>query len=167
MLKYLTCRFSFAKYDIIIHTVTNGEIDSMADDLLIMGKYNPVFNSILEINIPEKYIIYRSEGLPIHMKKRNHENCLKYVECIPEIIKAPDYIGVNPNEKKTDSVELVKRYEDNVLVGIKLDKSSEYLYVSTMHDIPETKIARRLHSGRLKEFNVDKIGNNQYNHIEK
>lgn len=42
------------------------------------------------------------------------------------------------------------QYEDNVMVGIILDTEDEYLYVSTMHDVQESKILRRLHSGRIK-----------------
>lgn len=65
------------------------------------------------------------------------------------------HIGINPNENGIKSVELIKRYRDNVMIGIKLDSEKEYLYVSTMHDIQENKITRRLFSGRIKEFVVD------------
>ena len=37
------------------------------------------------------------------------------------------------------------------LIGIKLDKDGDYLYVATMHEVQESKIIRRLHSGRIKE----------------
>lgn len=40
-------------------------------------------------------------------------------------------------------------------MGIKLDEENGYLYVSTMHDIQEGKINRRLYSGRIKEFFID------------
>lgn len=76
------------------------------------------------------------------------------IDYIPDIILKPDYIGVNPNEQGL-SVELIKKYADNVLIGIKLDAEEEYLYVSTMHDVQEIKISRRLHSGRIKVFSVD------------
>lgn len=99
--------------------------------------------------------IYRSKGLPSHMVKRKHFKCLKYIDYIPDIILEPDYIGINPNEPGI-SIELIKRYADNVMIGIKPDTDGEYLYVSTMHDVQESKIFRRLHSGRLKEFSVDK-----------
>ena len=36
-------------------------------------------------------------------------------------------------------------------LGIKLDKDGDYLYVATMHEVQESKIIRRLHSGRIKE----------------
>ena len=124
------------------------------EELLKVGKYNPKFNEILGIEIDELEI-YRSKGLPTHMVKRKHFNCLKYIDYIPDIIENPDYIGVNPNEYGT-SIEIIKRYRDNVMIGIKLDTDGEYLYVSTVHDVQESKIARRLHSGRIKEFSIDK-----------
>lgn len=123
------------------------------EELLKVGKYNSKFNDILGIDI-ENMDIYRSKGLPSHMVKRKHYKCLKYIDYIPDIVSEPDYIGVNPNEEGT-SIELIKRYADNVMIGIKLDTDGEYLYVSTMHDVQESKISRRLHSGRIKEFSVD------------
>ena len=47
------------------------------------------------------------------------------------------------------------------MIVIKLDKDNDYLYVSTMHDIQESKIQRRLHSGRIKEFQVDNTRSTQ------
>lgn len=130
----------------------------MDNKLLKVGKYNLVFNDILGINISD-FDIYRSKGLPAHMLKRHHEKCLKYIDYIPDIIKEPDYIGINPNETEVQSIELIKRYRDNVLIGIKLDKDNDYLYVSTMYDISESKIQMRLFSGRFKEFIIDKSEN--------
>ena len=126
----------------------------MVYNSLKVGTYNPKFNDILGIEI-EQLDIYRSKGLPTHMLKSRHIKCLKYIDYIPEIIETPDYIGINPNEKDTKSIELIKCYKDNVMIGIKLDKDGNYLYVSTMYDIQESKIQRRLHSGRIKEFRVD------------
>lgn len=125
----------------------------MKDEMIKVGKYNLKFNEILGVDIKE-FDIYRSKGLPSHMVKRKHFNCLKYIDYIPDILLKPDYIGVNPNEQGK-SIELIKRYADNVLIGVKLDTEGEYLYVSTMHDLQESKISRRLHSGRIKVFSVD------------
>ena len=127
----------------------------MNDNLLVVGRYNPLFDEILDINMPySDDTIYRSRGLPAHMLKSRHERCLRYIDYIPEIISHPDYIGVNPNETEC-SIELVKKYRENILIGIKLDKNEKYLYVSSMYDVPESKVQRRLHSGRLKVFSVD------------
>lgn len=126
----------------------------MDSNLIKVGKYNKKLNDKLGIDI-EEYDIYRSKGLPAHMIKSGHGKCLKYIDYIPDIIESPDYVGINPNENGVKSVELIKRYRDNVMIGIKLDSDNEYLYVSTMHDIQEKKIERRLFSGRIKKFVVD------------
>ena len=115
------------------------------EELLKVGRYNSKVNEILGINIGDLEI-YRSKGLPSHMIKRKHFKCLKYIDYIPDIILSPDYVGINPNEHDS-SIEFIKRYADNVLVGVKLDADENYLYVSTMHDIQESKISRRLYSG--------------------
>ncbi len=127
--------------------------EKQKEDLLKVGQYNSKFNDILGINI-ENLGIYRSKGLPSHIVKRKHYRCLKYIDYIPDIILKPDYIGINPNEQGK-SIELIKRYADNVMIGIKLNTEGEYLYVSTMIDVQESKISRRLNSGRIKEFTVD------------
>ena len=85
------------------------------EELLRVGKYNLKFNELLGIDIKD-FEIYRSKGLPSHMVKRKHFNCLRYIDYIPDIILEPDYIGVNPNEQGL-SIELIKRYADNVLIG--------------------------------------------------
>jgi len=122
-------------------------------DLVKVGDFTDKYNKVLGTNI--KHLeIFRSKGLPAHMVKRKHYKCLKYIDYIPDIIANPDYVGINPNEAG-DSIELVKRYEDNVLLGIKLNIDGTYLYVSTMYDVQESKVSRRLHSGRLKKFEVD------------
>ena len=122
------------------------------NDLIKVGKFNTNLNRILDTQIQD-LDIYRSKGLPSHMLKRKHYKSLKYIDYIPEIIQSPDYVGINPNETGL-SVEMIKIYDDNMLIGIKLNADGEYLYVSTMHDIQESKIQRRLHSGRLKKINT-------------
>lgn len=83
------------------------------NDRIKVGRYNLEFNKILDIDY-EELDIYSSNGLIKHMKKRNHKNCLKYIENIPDIINNPDYIGINPKETER-SVELIKQYGDNVI----------------------------------------------------
>ena len=67
------------------------------NDLIKVGKYDLRYNELLSIDI-EELDIFRSKGLPAHMVKRKHFNCLKYIDYVPEIIENPDYVGVNPNE---------------------------------------------------------------------
>ena len=113
-----------------------------------VGTYNYKFNKILDIDIRQSKII-RSNGLVAHLIKRKHFVALKYIDSIPDIIKHPDYIGVNPCERENTSIELVKCFKDNILLGVKVDAAKDKLYVSTMFDISDSKLKRRLHSKRL------------------
>ena len=83
-----------------------------------------------------------------------HFQEFKDIDYLPEIIENPDYVGVNPNENDK-SIEFIKKYSKNVLVGVKLEKDGQYLYVSSMYDIQDSKISRRLYSGRIKNANID------------
>lgn len=125
----------------------------MVDDKLIeVGEFYQELNDIVGLNLPLQKI-YRSKGFPTHLLKQKHFNCLKHIDYISDIIKNPDYVGINPNEKG-DTIELIKVLDKNVLVGIKLDINENYFYVSTMHDVQESKLQRRLHSGRIKIFTL-------------
>ena len=54
----------------------------MSGELIKVGKYDLKYNKILDIDIAE-LDIYRSTGLPAHMVKRKHFNCLKYIDIAP------------------------------------------------------------------------------------
>jgi hypothetical protein len=125
----------------------------LKDKLIEVGVYYQELNDITGLNLPILKI-YRSMGLSVHIKKQKHYDCLSYIDVLPFIIQNPDYVGVNPNEKG-DSIEIIKVMDKNVLVGIKLDKSGNYYYVATMHSVQQSKLNRRLFSGRLKAF-IDK-----------
>ena len=115
-----------------------------------VGKYVSVFNELTSSALPLG-TIYISDGFSIHIQKR-HSNCVQYIERISEIIAEPDYVGCNPNEP--DSVELVKTFDENIQIAIKLDTGKGYLYVASLYDVKQAKIDRRLASGRLKQYKV-------------
>lgn len=124
------------------------------DNLIEVGEFYQKLNDLTGTNLPLKKI-YLSKGLETHLIKQNHSNCLKHIADITDIIENPDYVGINPNQSE-NSIELIKMFSENILVGIKLDVDNDYLYIATMHDVQESKINRRLHSGRIKRFIVDK-----------
>ena len=119
-----------------------------ASNLFKVGQFNSKFNEILEINLPLADIM-QSTGLEAHIRKR-HENCLRYLDKISEIIENPDFIG--KNQREPNSIELIKVYEDNILIAIKLDESSNSLYIASLYEVKQSRIDSRLHSGRLKRF---------------
>ena len=95
-------------------------------------------------------IKYSKTNFEKHLIKRNHIDVLKYFDKIEEIINNPDYVGMNPNEK-SESIEYVKIFEDNVLVALKIHGSKDFYYIPSMYTITDYKLQSRLFSGRLKK----------------
>lgn len=115
----------------------------------IVGIYTEEFNELTGQSLPCGNI-YQSDGLIKHIQKR-HPECAPDVVLIPLIISQPDYIGHNPREPQ--SVELVKRLDNNMMVCVKLDIKKNYLYVASFFSVSDAKIQSRLDSGRLTDCN--------------
>ncbi len=115
----------------------------------VVGKYVEKFNQLTGQSL-ECRDVFQSEGLCVHIEKR-HPDCVAEIPNIPLILASPDYIGRNPKEK--NSVELVKRMGDNLMVCVKLDLKSNYFFVATLFKISDSKLKNRIASGRLKKYN--------------
>lgn len=98
------------------------------DTVVIVGEYNEKFNTLLELSLPI-IDIHIYPGLEKHINKR-HEEYLPYIE----------------------KIELIKVFDENILISINLDVDKGYLYVSSLYDVKQGKIERRLNSGRLVRF---------------
>ncbi|WP_256376018.1 PBECR3 domain-containing polyvalent protein [Streptococcus troglodytae] len=55
------------------------------------------------------------------------------------ILVHPNYVGINPREKNI-SMEYVSIFDENLLLGIKLDRKNYYFYLATMHEISNLKL---------------------------
>ena len=120
----------------------------MDENFFEIGTFKQEYNQKLNTNLPCLKIV-QSKGLEKHILKR-HSNQVHYLNRVKEILENPDYIG--SNSKEPDSIELIKIYEDNILIAIKLDYSNGYYYLASLYDISEGKINNRLNSGRLKKY---------------
>lgn len=120
----------------------------MSNKLSKIGKLNQKYNTNLNANLP-CLDIFQSDGLETHVAK-NHPNQLQYLNNVADILNNPDYIGMNP--KEPNSIELIKKYGDDILIAIKLDKGNNYYYLASLYDISTSKINSRIKSGRLKNF---------------
>ena len=129
----------------------------MGDNLFEAGNYVERFNTLTGQTLPCG-IIYQSSGLQKHVKKHLKEKAT-IMSDIPTVIQQPDYIGCNP--KEPNSIELVKKITENVMVCVKLDSKNGYLYVASVYTISESKLNNRLNSGRLKS--IDNFIKNMYN----
>ncbi|MCD8014428.1 MAG: hypothetical protein LUG99_14875 [Lachnospiraceae bacterium] len=121
----------------------------MENKLFKVCRFNKKLNSYLPFYIEDEYI-YQSAGLAKHIQKR-HPECTPFLSSIASIINSSDYIGVNPNESNP-SFELVKVFNKNILIGIKLDINNNYWYVATLHSITNGKLEHGLCNGRLQKI---------------
>lgn len=117
-----------------------------------VGVFCKSFNNHLVRDYPLGNI-YKSEGLLIHIRNRGHDKGVAYFDKVREIIERPDFIG--HNARHLNSFELIKVYDDNIQVAIKLDIENGYWYVSSIYEITQAKLERRLYSGRIVRF-IDK-----------
>lgn len=121
----------------------------MSDKIFPVAPFNKLINEYLSYDFEYDYI-YQSFGLEKHILKR-HPECAEYLQYLSFIINKPDYIGINPNELGA-SFELVKIFDKNIQIGIKLDVKDDYLYVATLHSITNGKLQHGIENGRLKKF---------------
>lgn len=113
----------------------------------VTNEVKEIFNIVLEASD----IKVNKEGLRSHMMKRRHNDVIQHIEDLELILSNPDFVGINPREKGA-SFEYVKRFDDNVLVAIKLHKSGDFFYVPTMYRIQDYKLQSRINSGRLRKI---------------
>ena len=116
-----------------------------------VGRIKSEYFRILKLDDSIDIVKVNMENLKKHLEKRNHDNMIKYLSRISELLENPDYIGINPRERGR-SIEYVIQLEENVLIGIKLDYKNEYFYIATMHEISELKLNQRIKNGRLKSL---------------
>lgn len=121
----------------------------MKPKIFPVAHFNKKLNKYLPYSLEYEFI-YQSVGLEKHILKR-HPDCLEYLQHLEFIIAQPDYIGVNPNEPGI-SFELVKVFDKNVQIGIKLDVKDNYLFVATLHTITAGKLQHGLENGRLRKI---------------
>ena len=98
--------------------------------------------------------IYASRGVIKHIKKRHGKQLGKKIidnifDYMKEIIESPDYIGVYKFTSNGIYIELIKKTEINILIGIDINDKRDYINVSTMYPITDSKLNRRLYSGKL------------------
>ena len=116
-----------------------------------VGRIKSEYFRILKLDDSIDIVKVNMENLKKHLEKGNHDNMIKYLSRISELLENPTYIGINPREKGR-SIEYVIQSDENVLIGIKLDYKNEYFYIATMHEISELKLNQRIKNGRLKSL---------------
>ncbi|MBD7910389.1 PBECR2 nuclease fold domain-containing protein [Clostridium cibarium] len=101
--------------------------------------------------------VYASPGVINHIKKRHGKQLTKRVkenllQIMEGIIENPDYIGVDERRGSGGALELIKKIDNTILLGLEVDLEEKYIYVSTMYPITKGKVNNRIYSGRIVKF---------------
>ncbi|MGL4774418.1 MAG: PBECR2 nuclease fold domain-containing protein [Clostridium sp.] len=112
----------------------------------------------MDIGFPFYGVVYASPGVLNHIKRKHGKQLSKKVKenlicTIEKIIECPDYIGIREGEVPT--LELIKKIDATLLLGLKVDEEKNYIYVTTLYPITEGKINQRLYSGKLVEYDEE------------
>lgn len=76
---------------------------------------------------------------------------VKYTPDVADSLDDPDCIGQNKNVK-SESFEVIKVLDDNVLVAVTLDKKNDCYFVASVYDIADAKLSHVKKNGRIKSF---------------
>ena len=108
--------------------------------------------------------VYASPGVLSHIKKHHGKQLTKMVKdnlinVIESILEKPDYIGVDKKRGKKGALELIKKVDSTLLLGLEVDLDEEYIYVSTLYPITKSKINNRIYSGRIIKYEDLEVDN--------
>ena len=117
-----------------------------------VGRIKSEYFQILELDDSIDIVKVNIENLRKHLEKRNHDNMIKYLSRISELLEKSRLYWYKSQGERGRSIEYVIQLEENVLIGIKLDYKNEYFYIATMHEISELKLNQRIKNGRLKSL---------------
>lgn len=113
-------------------------------------------NMAEELGIKITGTIYASPGVIKHIKRKHGKHLNKkiienLVEYMKEIVDNPEYIGIFKDTEDIISVQIIKKYDKYILIGIEINRFSDYIYVSTMYPVTDRKINNKIYSGKLKK----------------
>ncbi len=129
-----------------------------------VGKIKISISELLELNLPR--IVYASPGVINHIKKRHGRQFTKkikdnIIDIIEKVIKEPEYVGLDYGRGTGDSLELVKKIDNIILLlGLEFDLEDNYIYVATMYPITLSKMNARIYRGRLIKVKTDELEEN-------
>ncbi|WP_315077184.1 PBECR2 nuclease fold domain-containing protein [uncultured Clostridium sp.] len=115
-----------------------------------------LIEELIEYDFPSS--VYISSRVINHIIKKHGKQFTKTVKnhiikIMEEIIRCPDYIGIDPLRSNSGALELVKKIDSNILLALEYDEEGQYIYVATMYPITESRMISRLNSGRLISCN--------------
>ncbi|MCL1821123.1 MAG: PBECR2 nuclease fold domain-containing protein [Oscillospiraceae bacterium] len=129
----------------------------MPDNLTVLpgkvGKITETVINTLGLTVTPDTPIYIGESNINHMMKRHPNEYIKYGAYIHDIINAPDYVGIKPND---DSIEYVRNFpvdNDYVKVAVRVSGSGTY-FARSIYILNPNKVNNFIETGTLKPLTL-------------
>lgn len=116
-----------------------------------VGEISQRVVDLLGLDIKPGTPIYTGKSNIVHMQRNHAQDYRAYRQYIPEIIKAPDYVGINP---KDDSIEYVKIFETDgnfVKIAVRVSDMDRF-YARTIYARELDKLEKFVESGNLIRY---------------
>ena len=113
-----------------------------------IGYFSKEIIDLLELNIENNTPIFIGQSNIEHIKNRHPYEYDKYFDDLEDIIKNPDYVGLNP---KDNSIGFVKEYLINsefVRIAVRVT-SNKKCYIKTLHLLSTYNAERYIEKGTL------------------
>ncbi len=124
----------------------------MGNDIEKIGVIGELIVDMFNLTISTDTPIFIGLNNRIHMENNHREIYLQHSEHMREIIKSPDFVGINPHD---NSLEYYKNYGEitvHIKLAVRPTKSGIY-FAKTMYDINSNSLKSYLEKGRIKPVN--------------
>lgn len=116
-----------------------------------IGIINKNIIDTLHLEIPENSPILLGETNIKHMKKSHPDDYNKYKDEISNILRTPDYVGVNP---KDNSLEYVKDFivnDEFVKVAVRISTKGKF-FARSLYILNRNRTTNFISKGTLKKI---------------
>ncbi len=120
---------------------------------MIVGTISEKVKNLLNLSIIDDNNIYIGKSNIEHMQRRHSLDYIKYGNQIQNILKYPDYIGLNP---KDNSIEYVKNFlidNEYVKVAVRISKGNKY-YARSLYVLNKKRTENFIKKGTLKRLDM-------------
>jgi len=115
-----------------------------------IGEISENVKTALKLDLAVGTPIYVGPSNIAHMEREHPIEYERFFGFLPEIISAPDFVGINP---KDGSIEYIKTFPTNDLQYLKLAvrvSKDNFLFARSLYEILERTVKSRAEKGTLK-----------------
>lgn len=116
----------------------------------VVGEVTDAVARLLGITLPPDRVIYMGPSNLDHMMNSHPADFARYGGELTNILAAPDYVGMNPQD---GSIEYVKEFllaGEYVKVAVRLSKSDRY-YARSLYVLNKNRVKNFITKGTLKK----------------